>query len=291
VIAFKQGTKWFWKLPNSGLDDDGGDREEDDDSGEEDGQPTEFGHLGHLDEKSDYLQVKEDGHLEVGHLLLPANEHILKEGGQDGQIYKVGHLPPPYVGNRQELEALVTSISPHQEVAIDVETYPIDEHNTALDPRRGKVRVISVAAGENVVGIIDTRAVDPRPLLDSLADKTLVAFNAQFDLSFIRRQFGYEHFGPIADPGVLDVVLKFAGKAGECERYKDKGRTNLGFDPSRKHFRSLKDVVAEYLPEDIEKQEQASDWGSELTKEQVEYAAKDATILLTLISLTLVTVD
>ncbi|HKG79975.1 MAG TPA: DNA polymerase, partial [Pyrinomonadaceae bacterium] len=232
-------------------------------------------------------QISEVGHLEFGHLKSPANEDILSLDGQGGQISEVGHLGSVYIRNAVKLERLIAALAPYQEIAIDVETYPRDEHNTALDPRRGTVRTISVAASDDVVGVIDARAVNPRPLLDSLSGRTLVAFNAQFDLSFIRRAFGYEHDRPVADPGVLDVVLKFAGKSGARERYKDKGRIKFGFDPRRKHFRSLVAVLEDFLPNfgELKKQEQGSDWGADtLTKEQVEYAAKDARILIPLIA-------
>ena len=302
VEVFRQDNVWFWRLPDGPSDGDGS----------QGGQPTEFGHLGHLDEKVAVLQENQggqtqdgqDGHF--GHLdtetaveevdaeteekvsgIETEEDVSVADDDQGGQISEVGHLGSVYIDNAVKLERLIAALAPYQEIAIDVETYPRDEHNTALDPRRGAVRTISVAAGDDVVGVIDARAVNPRPLLDSLSGRTLVAFNAQFDLSFIRRAFGYEHDRPVADPGVLDVVLKFAGKSGARERYKDKGRIKFGFDPRRKHFRSLVAVLEDYLPNfgELKKQEQGSDWGADtLTKEQVEYAAKDARILIPLIA-------
>jgi DNA polymerase I len=209
--------------------------------------------------------------------------HLLQDAQilEDEQLGRLGFC----ADNAEKLDALIASLATHTEVAIDTETYPIDDTNAAVDPRRGKVRIIAMAAGDDVVGVIDARAVNPRPLLDALQGKTLVAFNAQFDLAFLRRLFGYEHRGPVVDPCVLDVVLKFAGKVGETTRYTDKGRQKRGFDPHRKHYRKLGEVLADYVPDagDLGKEEQASDWGADnLSDEQLEYAAKDAQVLIPL---------
>jgi hypothetical protein len=48
------------------------------------------------------------------------------------------------------LSDLVAVLEDVREVAFDIETYPLDDSNTALDPRRGRVRLISVAAEDGI---------------------------------------------------------------------------------------------------------------------------------------------
>src|SRR5919107_1526731 len=57
-----------------------------------------------------------------------------------------------------ELAALLKSAP---EIAFDTETYPQDDSNSALDPRRGRVRLISVAAEGGVGGVVDVTKVHP----------------------------------------------------------------------------------------------------------------------------------
>ena len=77
------------------------------------------------------------------------------------------------VATEKKLADLVASLRDARRVALDTETYPIDDSNSALDPRRGRVRLISVAAVGGVGGVVDVAKVDPFPLLDALRGKTL----------------------------------------------------------------------------------------------------------------------
>jgi ribonuclease D len=101
---------------------------------------------------------------------------------------------------------LAASIENEREVAVDLETFPPEK---ALDPRRGKIRLISVAAG-GVNALVDATRVDPRPLLEVLKNKRLVFHNAKFDLSFLRRAYGFEHEGEVVDTMILHRLLHFA---------------------------------------------------------------------------------
>ncbi|MDP9439827.1 MAG: hypothetical protein M3P49_13980, partial [Actinomycetota bacterium] len=114
------------------------------------------------------------------------------------------------VTSEEGLAGLIATLRDAPRVALDTETYPIDDSNSALDPRRGKVRLISVAAVGGVGGVVDAVKVDPSPLLDALRCKTLVAHNAVFDLSFLKNRFGYEHDGQVVDTQVFDAVLYYA---------------------------------------------------------------------------------
>jgi DNA polymerase-1 len=177
----------------------------------------------------------------------------------------------------EELLELAGHLGDARSVALDVETYPQDGTNSALDPRRGEVRLISVAARGGVAGVVDVTRVDPAPLLDALRRKTLIAHNAAFDLTFLKNRFGYEHDGRVADTMVLDAVLYYAaGPRKEAGNWK-------GFPRGEDRRRSLKDLAADYLGVELDKEEQTSDFGrEELTEAQVRYSLRDAQVLLPL---------
>lgn len=181
------------------------------------------------------------------------------------------------VTTEEGLAGLIATLRDARRVALDTETYPTDDSNSALDPRRGKVRLISVAV-RGAGGVVDVAKVNPSPLLDALRGKTLVAHNAIFDLSFLKNRFGYEHDGPVADTQMFDAVLYYADGPR-----KSKGNWR-GFPKDEIYRRPLKDVVRDYLGVELDKEEQDSDFGREkLTEAQVRYALKDAEILLPLL--------
>jgi DNA polymerase-1 len=175
-----------------------------------------------------------------------------------------------------ELAELVALLEGVPEVAFDVETYPLDDSNTALDPRRGRVRLISVATEEGIGGVVDVTKVNPRPLLETFKNKTLIAHNGKFDLSFLKNRFGYEHDGPVVDTQVLDAVLYYAD--GPRER-----KTGWQGLAKEVRIRSLQDVAKDHLGTELSKAEQTSDFGrEELTEAQVRYSLQDAEILVPL---------
>lgn len=180
------------------------------------------------------------------------------------------------IANGDRLAELVASLEDASEVAFDTETYPLDDSNSALDSRRGRVRLISVAAEGGVGGVVDVTKVHHGPLLEALWGKTMIAHNGKFDLSFLKNQFGYERNGPVVDTQVLDTILYYAaGLRVEKPGWK-------GF-PGEVLARSLKNVAYDYLGAELSKEEQNSDFGHEkLTEEQVRYSLQDAEILLPL---------
>lgn len=170
------------------------------------------------------------------------------------------------------LARLAASIENERDVAVDLETFPPDK---ALDPRRGKIKLISVATG-GVNALVDATRVDPGPLLEVLKNKRLIFHNAKFDLSFLRRASGFEHEGEVVDTMILHRLLHFAtgkrAKEGGMLKVKERGLSQ-----------GLADVAFQYLGEKLEKSEQASDWSAPtLSEEQLAYALKDSAILLRL---------
>jgi len=181
------------------------------------------------------------------------------------------------IADSGRLAQLATSLRTFDEIALDTETYPQDDTNSALDPRRGRIRLASVAAGGGVGGVVDVWEVDPKWLLDALGGKVLVVHNAAFDLAYLRRSFGYEHNGPVFDTQVMDSVLHYAaGPRMEKAGWR-------GFPQGKVYRRRLSEVAKDYLGVELDKAEQTSDFGREqLAPEQVDYALKDAEVLLPL---------
>jgi DNA polymerase-1 len=141
--------------------------------------------------------------------------------------------------------ALETSVS----VGLDCET-------GGLNPRCDRVRLLTLAT-DRATYLIDCFVVDPRPLFEVLAKKTLIAHNALFDLSFLRR-LGFV-------PGVVhDTILLSRLLYGT---HKQKG------------FHALEACVRRELSHKLNKAEQKSDWSGELTQAQLKYAARDAEVL------------
>jgi DNA polymerase I len=233
----------------------------------------------------DYLEKARGLATRVGGTTLPVTPPaaFLPNGG--GRPRGSNHVPEPsgkgarnpaLIIEPDQLAELVALLKIAPEVAFDTETYPQDASNSALDPRRGRVRLISVAAEGGVGGVVYVTEVHPGSLLEVLQGKTLIAHNGKFDLSFLKNLYGYEHDGPVVDTQVLDAILYYAvGPPVEKPGWK-------GF-PGEVRLRSLKDVTADYLGAELSKEEQTSDFGREkLTKEQVSYSLQDAEILLPL---------
>lgn len=81
------------------------------------------------------------------------------------------------------LRGLLPRLREVNRVALDLET-------TGLDPRKDRVRLLSLAT-EKGTWIIDCFEVDPRALFSVLAEKELVIHNALFDLGMLS-EMGFE---------------------------------------------------------------------------------------------------
>jgi hypothetical protein len=145
------------------------------------------------------------------------------------------------IADSGKLAELAASLRAFDEIALDTETYPQDDTNSALDPRRGRIRLISVAAGRGVGGVTDVREIDPGQVLDALRGKILVVHNAAFDLAYLRRTFGYEHDGPVFDTQVIDSVIHYAtGLRIEKAGWR-------GFPQGKVYRRRLSQIAKDYL--------------------------------------------
>jgi DNA polymerase I-like protein with 3'-5' exonuclease and polymerase domains len=162
-----------------------------------------------------------------------------------------------------ELRAAVESLSQHGAIGLDTET-------TDLDPYNARLRLIQLAAPDGV-RIIDLDAFANGNLAQSEVFAPLrrlleaprpikIAHNAKFDAKFIKHNLGAD-LG-----GIFDTLLasQLIG-AGDIEE---------------RH--GLEAVAGRYLNESVDKTERLSNWNLELSTAQLEYAARDAAILLPL---------
>ncbi|HAF12453.1 MAG TPA: hypothetical protein DHU55_11210 [Blastocatellia bacterium] len=170
------------------------------------------------------------------------------------------------IKTEEALRKAVASLSAQQAIGLDTET-------TELDPYLGRLRLIQLAtpAGVHIVDLNafgngsngDLRKTDAlAPLRDLLsAPRPIkIAHNAKFDAKFIKHQLGAD-LG-----GIFDTLLasQLIG-AGDIEE---------------RH--GLETVASRYLNEEVDKTERLSNWNFELSEAQLEYAARDAAVLLPL---------
>ncbi|MGI8654415.1 MAG: DNA polymerase [Pyrinomonadaceae bacterium] len=178
------------------------------------------------------------------------------------------------VTNAEDLRIACDELSQQSIVGFDTET-------TSLDPYSGRVRLVQFAAPGGSVYIIDLdcfsggnnggaanngdgiyhdEALAPLKKLLAAARPVKIAHNAKFDAKWIKRQLDVE-LG-----GLFDTLL--ASQLVSAGNTEDR--------------HSLEVVAARYLEERVDKAEQLSDWNRELSEAQLEYAARDAAILVPL---------
>jgi len=169
---------------------------------------------------------------------------------------------------------LITDAPSLQKAVEDLSGYDFlgfDTETTELDPFDGDIRLVQLAAPDSV-RIVDLKPFraggdlrtnpDLEPLRRLLEAKipVKIAHNAKFDAKWVKHHLGVE-LGGVFDTYLASQLIS----AG---------------DTDRRH--SLADTVFNYLNQELDKTEQISDWSGELSQSQLEYAAKDAAILLPL---------
>lgn len=167
------------------------------------------------------------------------------------------------IKNADDLRQVVQKISSQPTVGLDTET-------TDLDPYTSRLRLIQLATADCVY-IVDLDAFSTENLSRSETLAPLrrlleaqrpikIAHNAKFDAKFIKHNLGVD-LG-----GLFDTLLasQLVG-AGDIEE---------------RH--GLESVANRYLNELVDKSERLSNWDFELSEAQLEYAARDAAVLLPL---------
>src|SRR6476619_4901846 len=167
------------------------------------------------------------------------------------------------IKDEQTLRQAVESLSAHQVIGLDTET-------TELDPYVGRLRLIQLAtpAGVEVVDLDafangdlkNNEALTPLKRLLAAARPIKIAHNAKFDAKFIKHTLGVD-LGGWFDTLLASQIVS----AGDIEE---------------RH--GLETVASRYLNEAVDKTERLSNWNFELSEAQLEYAARDAAVLLPL---------
>ena len=160
----------------------------------------------------------------------------------------------------EELRKAIETLTSQPVVGLDTET-------TELDPFTARLRLIQLARPDRVY-IVDfdhfsngnADALAPLRHLLTSSRPIKIAHNAKFDAKFIKHNLGVDLVG------LFDTLLasQLVG-AGDIEE---------------RH--GLETVASRYLNEAVDKSERLSNWSFELSEAQLEYAARDAVVLLPL---------
>src|ERR671915_1561788 len=158
------------------------------------------------------------------------------------------------VTDPDELPGIAQTLAGAEAVGADIET-------TALDPREGRTRLLQLATPDETF-VVDVFAVGGlSPLEGVLEDGPIKVFhNAKFDLAFLQEEHG------ISVSPVFDTML--------AAQLLDGGEYGASY--------ALEAVAERYLDEEVDKSERRANWSGELSRAQLEYAARDAAILLPL---------
>jgi DNA polymerase-1 len=158
------------------------------------------------------------------------------------------------VTDAAELPGIAGTLAGAEAIGADIET-------TDLSPREGKTRLLQLATPDETF-VVDAFAVrDLSPLEGVLKDGPVkILHNAKFDYQFLLAEHGIS-LSPIFDTMLAAQLL-------------DGGEYGASY--------ALEAVAERYLDEAVDKSERRADWSGELGRAQLEYAARDAAILLPL---------
>src|SRR6266498_5201780 len=167
------------------------------------------------------------------------------------------------VTSAEDLRRAVDELSTKHAIGLDTET-------TDLDPYTARLRLIQLASPDGVYIVVlnrfdqgETRlteSLEPlRQMLGALRP-IKIAHNAKFDAKFIKHNLGVD-IGALFDTLLASQLVS----AGNIEE---------------RH--GLEAIAARYLNEAVDKSERLTNWEFELSEAQLEYAARDAAVLIPL---------
>ncbi len=154
----------------------------------------------------------------------------------------------------EDLSGVVEALKDADFVGLDTET-------TSLSPRDGRIRLLQLATPDEtfIVDVFEVRDLSPlKEALEGGPVKTL--HNAKFDHQFLYAEHGIS-LSPIFDTMLAAQLL-------------DGGAQGASY--------SLEAVAERYLDEQLDKSARRTDWSGDLSERQIEYAARDAEVLLPL---------
>ncbi len=203
-------------------------------------------------------------YLQVHNQLLPR----LSPGSTDNAI--ASKMMPcvldNYITSDEKVGPALESLKSKPVWYFDIETFSDDLPRTpkdkpATDPFRNKIRLITIG-NEQVAFTFDIVAIsDSLPIIRAIREKYIVGHNLKFDLKTIAVKYGRKHL----PDEVFDTMLM----ATLLHRAREVGVIKPG-------TLSLKGVLERYMNEIVSKEEQASDWGAPvLREEQIRYALTD----------------
>jgi DNA polymerase-1 len=167
------------------------------------------------------------------------------------------------ITNGEDLRRATGELFNKQAIGLDTET-------TELDPYLGRLRLVQLASADQVY-IVDlnafrdedfskSEALEPLRQLLAAPRPIKIAHNAKFDAKFIKHNFGVD-LGGLFDTLLASQIVS----AGDIEE---------------RH--GLNAIAARYLNEEVDKTERLSNWEFELSDAQLQYAARDAAVLIPL---------
>jgi DNA polymerase I len=167
------------------------------------------------------------------------------------------------VTTAEELRRAVAELFNKHAIGLDTET-------TELDPYLGRLRLIQLASPDGVYIVDLNRFADadlkngaelePLRRLLTASRPIKIAHNAKFDAKFIKYNLGVDL------NGLFDTLLasQIVSAGGIEDRH------------------GLNAIAERYLNEAVDKSERLSNWEFELSESQLQYAARDAAVLLPL---------
>src|SRR6266699_5541540 len=164
----------------------------------------------------------------------------------------------------EALRRAVDQLSSKQAIGLDTET-------TELDPYLARLRLIQLATNDGVY-IIDvnhfsngdlrqSETLEPLRQLFAAPRPIKIAHNSKFDAKFIKHNLGVD-IGGLFDTLLASQLVS----AGDIEQ---------------RH--GLEAIAGRYLNEAVDKSERLTNWEFELSEAQLEYAARDAAVLIPLL--------
>ncbi len=146
-----------------------------------------------------------------------------------------------------------------------------DTETTELSPFRGDLRLVQLSDGRKTKvfdmkpfrergSLAENESLAPLRKLLAAESPRKIAHNAKFDARWVKHNLG------IDVGGIVDTMLA--------------SQLIAAGDTDRRH--SLADVSSYFLGVELDKTQQISDWSGELSRDQLEYAARDAVTMIAL---------
>ena len=193
---------------------------------------------------------------------LPRQPTVVEAGVDTTAAYEL-------VVTHDRVAAVCAELDRHDTIGLDTETYVAGDNSdgkAALDPKRNKVRLVQVSTASGVYIFDVLKLVEmPLPVRQILEGKqTKTGHTLKFDAKCLMHHFGVELSCP--DDIYVGSVL--------ADGY---------VDHDKKGAHTLQTLARRHLGIDLDKSTATSDWGvAELSRTQLEYAARDATVALRL---------